>query len=64
MKNDVETLALNDFDRDFLRQLGIEIPDDAWRNKLRQLPINRVLVDVESVRNHLSANATNQDYSD
>jgi hypothetical protein len=29
MKNDVETLALNDFDRDFLRQLGIEIPDDA-----------------------------------
>ena len=29
MKNDVETLALNDFDRDFLRHLGIEIPDDA-----------------------------------
>jgi hypothetical protein len=27
MKN--ETLALNDFDRDFLRQLGIEIPDDT-----------------------------------
>jgi hypothetical protein len=29
MKNDVDTLALNDFDRDFLRQLKIEIPDDA-----------------------------------
>ena len=29
MKNDLDTLALNDFDRDFLRDLGIEIPADA-----------------------------------
>jgi hypothetical protein len=29
MKNDLDTLALNDFDHDFLRDLGIEIPADA-----------------------------------